>query len=575
MIIKETVMLAKKKLLLFFVIIALMIVQGQVGVAQAATISVNNTNDSGTGSLRDAIASTSSGDTITFDPSLYGHTISLASTLTLSTNITIDGGETNINISGNNAVQVMVVNSDVVASLNGLVIRNGYGNSGDEDGSGIRNSGTLTITNSTISSNRRRETGTNIPGNVTLFDAFGGGIYNSGTLIIVDSTIHDNQVIATATGPFAYNQAYGGGIYNSGTGTLTITNSTFYANIARAVSDGYTTIAQGGGINNFNILTISNSTFDNNSSTQVGGGIYTGHTAGGLLTITNSTFSNNTAPSGGGIKLNGGIMNYANTILANSTGGDCSRFTGTIGTNTRNLVETSSGCGTPYLTSDPSLDALADNGGPTRTMALLAGSPAIDMGDAATCVASPINDLDQRGAPRSTGATCDIGAFESGQYVISGNAGISGVTLGYTNGDDQTSTSNTHGDYYFFIPAGWSGTVTPSLEGYTFLPDHIDYDNVLSNQTGQNYTAGVSTYTISGSVGVTGSVITYDGGSTTSGTDGNYSFQVTYGWSGTVTPSLPGCTFTPSSKDYINVTVDQSDQDYTAICYIYLPSVLK
>jgi hypothetical protein len=204
MIIKETVMLAKKKLLLFFVIIALMIVQGQVGVAQAATISVNNTNDSGTGSLRDAIASTSSGDTITFDPSLYGHTISLASTLTLSTNITIDGGETNINISGNNAVQVMVVNSDVVASLNGLVIRNGYGNSGDEDGSGIRNSGTLTITNSTISSNRRRETGTNIPGNVTLFDAFGGGIYNSGTLIIVDSTIHDNQVIATATGPFAY-----------------------------------------------------------------------------------------------------------------------------------------------------------------------------------------------------------------------------------------------------------------------------------------------------------------------------------------------------------------------------------
>jgi hypothetical protein len=268
-------------------------------------------------------------------------------------------------------------------------------------------------------------------------------------------------------------------------------------------------------------------------------------------------------------------MNYANTILANSTGDDCSKNSGTIGTNTRNLVEDNYGCGTPYLTSDPSLDALANNGGPTRTMALLAGSPAIDAGDAATCAASPINDLDQRGAPRSTGASCDIGAFESGQYVISGNTGISGATLGYFNDGDQTATSNSQADYYFFIPAGWTGTVTPSLEGYTFLPDHKDYDNISSNRTGQNYTAGVSTYTISGSVGVAGTAITYDGGSTVSGTDGNYSFLVTYGWSGTVTPSIPGCIFNPPSTDYINVTVDQSDQDYTATCYIYLPSVLK
>lgn len=190
----------------------------------------------------------------------------------------------------------------------------------------------------------------------------------------------------------------GGGIHNSG--ALTVTNSTFIGNQAIA----------GGGIANFGSLTIANSAFSANIATGYGGGVYN---EAGTLTIFNSAFSANSAPanSGGAVynKL-GATLNYANTILANSSGGDCFNA-GSISTNSHNLVEDAS-C-SAGLNSDPLLDALADNGGPTRTFKLLAGSPAIDAGDDATCAASPVNNLDQRGVTRPLGPHCDIGSYEA------------------------------------------------------------------------------------------------------------------------------------------------------------------
>jgi hypothetical protein len=64
------------------------------------------------------------------------------------------------------------------------------------------------------------------------------------------------------------------------------------------------------------------------------------------------------------------------------------------------------------LKADPLLGPLQDNGGPTFTMALMGGSPAIDAGDDAVCAAPPVLGVDQRGQPRPGGPHCDIGAFE-------------------------------------------------------------------------------------------------------------------------------------------------------------------
>ena len=153
-------------------------------------------------------------------------------------------------------------------------------------------------------------------------------------------------------------------------------------------------------------------------------------------------------------------------------------------------------------------------------------------------------------------------------YTISGNAGIAGATLSYNDGGAKTATADGSGNYSFTVSYNWSGTVTPSLAGYTFTPANRTYTNVLSDQTGQDYTAAGITYTISGNAGVAGATLSYnDGGAKTAAADGsgNYSFTVSYNWSGAVTPSLTGYTFTPTDRTYTNVLADQTSQDYTAV----------
>jgi hypothetical protein len=189
--------------------------------------------------------------------------------------------------------------------------------------------------------------------------SFGGGIFNAGTLTLSNSTVSGN----TAN--------YGGGIFNADNGTLTLTYSTVSGNTATNESGG-------GGIRNAN-----------------------------TLTVTNSTLSGNSAPSGGGI-YDGATATLKNTIVANSpSGGNCG---GGITDGGHNLDSgTSCGFGTADNSlsgTDPMLGALADNGGPTLTHGLLAGSPAIDKGDSFGATA------DQRGVARPQGAASDIGAFE-------------------------------------------------------------------------------------------------------------------------------------------------------------------
>ncbi len=160
-------------------------------------------------------------------------------------------------------------------------------------------------------------------------------------------------------------------------------------------------------------------------------------------------------------------------------------------------------------------------------------------------------------------------------YTISGSAGVAGATLSYTDGSPKTATADGSGNYSFTVSYNWSGTVTPSKTGYTFSPVNIPYSNVVTNQTAQNYTATPITYTLSGNAGVAGATLSYTDGSPKTATadgGGNYSFTVSYNWSGTVTPSKTGYTFSPVNNVYSNVLADQTGQDYTATPITYIIS---
>ena len=390
----------------------------------AATLTVTSLADGGVAScaplsltctLRQAIAAAAHGDTINITAT---GTIILGGTeLVIDKNLTITGpGASSLTISGNLLSRVFLINSGITANISGLTIQNGRDGYG---GGGIFNYGTLTLTNSTLSSN-------------SAYD-YGGGIYNEyGTLTLTNSTVSDNTstygggifnkggMLTLTNSTVSGNSAsyYGGGIYNGG-GTVTLTNSTVSGNTANY---------QGGGIyNGGGTVTLTNSTVSGNSAPYNGGGIYNFL---GTLTLTNSTLSGNTAPYGGG----GGFYNYfdstlrlKNTIVANSTsGGNCLNY-GTITSYDHNLSDDGS-CSAPLpgpgdLNSTPAgLDpsGLQNNGGPTQTIALLATSPAVNAIPTSPtnfCTAvdgtTPIA-TDQRGFLRPSGPACDIGAFEFG-----------------------------------------------------------------------------------------------------------------------------------------------------------------
>ncbi len=277
---------------------------------------------------------------------------------------------------------------------------------------GIENYGTATVIGSTFTSNfagvkgggLENETG----GTATVSDStftsnsagtLGGGIENYGTATVSDSTFTSNSA----------SSGNGGGIDNESGGTATVSGSTFSSNSA----------TDGGGIDNNGTLTLTNSTLSGNSANDSGGGIDNESSEGGIgtLTLTNSTLSGNSAANDGGGIDNNGMATLNNTIVANSpSGGDVANFATLTGSH--NLIEDGSGGLAGTITGDPKLGPLANNGGSTQTMALLAGSPAINAGDNALAV-DPTTGLplatDQRGAPfvRIAGGTVDIGAYEA------------------------------------------------------------------------------------------------------------------------------------------------------------------
>ncbi len=406
--------------------------------------------------LADANTSNPDGSLIQFDPTVFStpQTITLLGNgLTLSNTAdqaTIAGpGVSSLTVSGggpSSHFSVFTVNPDATVSMSGLTIANGNAGAGGGianngtatltnviiignsstgqfpiSGGGIYNGGMVTLTNVTISNNsdsgygggglfnRGAATLTNVVVSANSASNFGaGGIQNQvGTMTLTNDTISENSAkfgggvdneLGTATlsnVTISGNSAsFGGGIENSGTATLS--NVTISGNSA----------SFGGGIENSGTATFSNVTISGNSA-SFGGGIENRGTA----TLSNVTISGNSSPAFGGGIYNRGTATLNNSIVANSTsGGD---IYGSVSGN-NNLIDDASSSG--GLTNgvngnivgvNPLLAPLGNYGGPTQTMALLPGSPAIDAGDTALAVDDQGNPLttDQRGtgfAPRST-----------------------------------------------------------------------------------------------------------------------------------------------------------------------------
>jgi hypothetical protein len=255
--------------------------------------------------------------------------------------------------------------------------------------------------------------------------ATGGGILAdfsaAGDLTVTTTLVRDNTALGDGV-------ASGGGIATEASATLRLTRSTVAGNTVLAANEGFAN-ASAGGIKAGSAV-IVNSTITGNTVTSLAIGVGIA-LAGGLQvgsgTIVASTIAGNKALRAGGALLGAGIE-IGTTIIAANTGTigvDCETENG-VDSLGRNLIGNAAGCGTVFddgvkgdkVGNDnvgpsvpvivPKLAALANNGGPTPTRALKAGSPAIDAGGGKPCSTT----ADQRGVKRPKGARCDIGAFE-------------------------------------------------------------------------------------------------------------------------------------------------------------------
>jgi uncharacterized delta-60 repeat protein len=416
------------------------------------TYMVNLAGDAGTGSglsgdirycVNQADKAANAGSTLTFDTAKTGKTITLThGQLTISNNMTITGtGAGSLTISGDKLSRVFDISSTTATvTISGLTISGGsvyYG-------AAIFNYGSLTISDSNVSGNTA---------------SVGGGIVNSGgSLTVNDSILSGNSASID-----------GGGIYN--TGSLTVNNSTLYGNAAKYGSGIYISG------NSSSALLLNNATIANNRASAVGGGVDVA--AGSNVLLHNTLIASNHA-DGKPSDVSGSLKSSSNYNLIDDG-------SGSLSTANHNLL------GTSAKPLNPLLAPLANYGGPTRTMALLPGSPALNVGSSVYG-----GSADQRGKLRN-GAT-DIGAFESQGFklAISGGNNQSaafqtafakalGVTVTATNAIEPVAG----GHITFTAPASGASAVLKSS------PATISSNGQASVTATANGTAG--TYTVSAS----------------------------------------------------------------------------
>jgi predicted outer membrane repeat protein len=285
-----------------------------------STLTVTSPLDDGSsGTLRATIAAAASGDTIAFDSSLNGQTITLnGNELLINKSLTIQGPDaTQLAISGNHLSRVFEVAAGEQVTLAGLTIE--YGNTGPSyysDGGGIFNRGALSLS------------GCNFSGNSA--DDYGGAIYSIGSLKLDGCNFSSNSTASSAGGAI-----YGGGPLTGSSGPITASNCVFSNN-----SSG----TDGGAMYDASPITASNCVFSHNSSGRNGGAIYHVNTP---LSLSGCTFLSNTVwngnggaifDGGGGVgalmvnlsgcTLSGNSAHYHNQPILNQTGCGGAIYTG-------------------------------------------------------------------------------------------------------------------------------------------------------------------------------------------------------------------------------------------------------
>ena len=359
--------------------------------------------------------------------------------LNITANVTITGagarpGGTTITGGGD---RIFDISANAV-TLSGMTLTGG---SGEDFGGAIRDTGSaLTLQQDALTNNTTNPDG-----------GFGGGVYMApsgpATLVVKSSLFGSNTAAESGTGGGGFGGAIS--LEPSGAGTLTVTDTEFDSNTAQSGTNS------GGGFggaiddepNGAATLTVTGSTFSANTAAGgtsqggFGGAIEFEPGTGSALPVTNSTMTGNhaggpssfggaldwepgtgssgtlthvtvagnsaTAGQGGGLEIEGSPLKVRNSIVSGNTGGNC------VVDSSSNLVpqghniDLGTSCGFD-INADPLLAPLANNGGPTQTMALPANSPARNRGDPAFCP-----HTDQRGVVRpDPGTPCDLGAFE-------------------------------------------------------------------------------------------------------------------------------------------------------------------
>jgi len=292
----------------------------------------------------------------------------------------------------------------------------------DDDGGAIDNSDTLIITD------------TQIIGNYASDDC--GGIYNSNTMTLTRVTIEGNEadnggglcvrhgdsaVISESSIANNIASVNGGGIYLSNSSSLTLTNSMVYSNTA---------VQAGGLYNDGGTAVIANSTISGNWADQDSAIMQDGTTS--VMALAHTTLVSNTAAiTDTAIGIYSGTLTISNSIVAHNGALNCALSGGVFISDGYNLEDGDS-CGLnaagDITNTNPMLGPIANNGGNTWTHALLVGSPAINAGDPAYAVLT--GDYDQRGVgyARVVNGRLDIGAYESGSFLLTVN--ISGTGSG-------------------------------------------------------------------------------------------------------------------------------------------------